>query len=141
MNDPLALLAVIAVTALAAAWWRALDGKAHVKADEIGLEPLRAAGAPTGAWLLLELTAPHCATCLRARRVLDEVVQRSPDVAVHAVDIADAGDIARSQRVLRAPTVLLVDPGGVVRARVAGVPSASDLTRMLEQRGSLPMAS
>ena len=137
MTRAAVLLAVLAAVALAAAWWRARDGRVQVA------PPRRDAGSLAGlvpddaSVLLLELTAPHCAPCATTRRILDEVAAGRPDVAVVAVDVADAADLVTAHRILRAPTTLVVARDGAVLARVSGVPRTGDLEALLD---ALPAA-
>jgi thiol-disulfide isomerase/thioredoxin len=119
------LVAVVAATAAVAAWWRAREGRVRARRPA---PSAAATGPPSGAPLtLLELTAPSCAPCARAKLVLDAVAADRPAVEVRTVDIADALDLARAHRVLRAPTTLLVDGRGQVRAVVGGVPRREEL--------------
>ena len=131
MTSWLALAAVLALTAATALVLRARDGRVRAGAGVLSRAQLAAVGAPAGAELLLELTAPGCAPCVAARRVLDEVAAGRTDVAVRAVDVGDAVDVARAAGVLRAPTTLVVAPDGRVRARIGGVPSAADVRALL----------
>lgn len=79
--------------------------------------------------VLLQVTAPGCATCVAARRVLDEVAAGA-GAAVLAIDAAEVPVLVSQQRILRAPTTLVLD-GVRVRGRVAGVPDAAQLRELV----------
>ena len=130
MNPLLAFVAVLAVVAVITVLLRRADGRLRLASEDVspaeqvdlGLDPLR--------WSLVEFTAPGCAPCVQARTVLDEVAA-TVDADVIAVDVAEHIDAARHHGVLRAPTTLVIAPGGHVRARVTGVPHATDLRKVL----------
>lgn len=134
MTDVLLLAAVVGGAAVLAACWRTRDGRLRDVDEALSVAELALVGADPTRPLLLELTAPGCAPCAVARRVLDDVAAGTP-VAVVAVDVGDVPDLARAHRVLRAPTVLAVAPGGRVRARVSGVPDAGELRAVLRELG------
>jgi glutaredoxin len=130
----LALVAVLALTGLLAVVYRARDGQVRATAERFARAELDALGAPAVPLLALVFTAPSCGPCAAAQRVLAEVTARRAGVAVHAVDVADAPDVARAHHVLRAPTVFVVEASGRVRGRVSGVPDAGALGALLDQR-------
>ena len=68
-----------------------------------------------GAWLVF--TTEYCAVC---PRIVEEIRGARPDDAVHVLDVVDHTALAAVHRVRRAPTVLRVDPDGLVIARLAG---------------------
>ncbi|MEX0659073.1 MAG: thioredoxin family protein [Egibacteraceae bacterium] len=130
----LAILAVIvAATAAAALWWRARDGRVRAVTDRFTEAELAALGAPSGRQLLVEFTAPSCAPCVTARRVLDQTVADRDDVTVRVADVAEQLDLARAHKVLRTPTTFAVAPDGLVLGRIAGVPDPADVTALLDR--------
>ncbi len=131
MTSVAALVTVVAVVGVFSLWYRARQGRVRTGARvALGADRLAELGATPGRQLLLELTAPGCAPCVAAKRVLDEVARGAP-VDVLTVDVADAQDIARANRVLQAPTTLVVGPDGIVNARISGVPDAGELRALL----------
>ncbi|HWB72052.1 MAG TPA: thioredoxin family protein [Egibacteraceae bacterium] len=131
--DLVVLAAVVALTALAALWWRARDGRVRPAHRSFTQAELEAVAAPPGAWTLLEVVVPRCGPCAAARQVLDEVAARRGDVAVRAIGVDEHIELVRAHRVLRAPTVFVIDPAGAVRARAAGVPDPGELGRVLDR--------
>lgn len=134
----IALLVVLAVTAVVAALWRARDGRLRtapvVRGDTTALAADIVAAIPTAARVVLvEFTAPACGPCARARAVLDQVAADRPAVAVAALDVTEWPDLVRAHRVMRAPTTVVVDRRGVVWGRVAGVPDADELASLVDR--------
>jgi thiol-disulfide isomerase/thioredoxin len=133
MSRLAALLTVLAAVVLVAAWWRARDGRlrsTESTGSRFTPDQLARLGIPPGAAALIEFTAPHCAPCAAARRVLERVAEWH-SVAVVPVDVGDALDLARAHHVLRTPTTFVVAADGSVRGRVSGVPNPADLIRLL----------
>lgn len=160
MERALVLLAVVALTAAVTAWWRARDGRVRVLAPA---PTPRAADGPTEdhpwdglpaeaadvvaaigletPFALVEFTAPDCAPCAAAKLVLDEAVAARPAVTVAQLDVAEALDLARAHRVMRAPTTLLVSADGHLLGRVSGVPRRDELEDLLDATADGPRPS
>lgn len=137
MSEPLALLAVLAVVAVAAALLRRREGAVRpVDGSTVDLGRL---GVPPGTAAFVEFTAPGCASCSRAGHVLRHVVADRTDVVLVTVDVGDQPELARAHGVLRAPTTLLVDAVGEVTHRIAGVPDVRTATALLD--GDRPAAA
>lgn len=132
MTQVLILAGVVAATAAFSLWWRVRDGRVRTVVDRFSAADLARVDAPPGHRLLVEFTAPSCAPCVAARRILDEAAAAHTDVAVRAVDIGEHLDLARRHHVLRAPTTFLLEPDGVVIGRIAGVPDRTDLIALLD---------
>ncbi|HUG85898.1 MAG TPA: thioredoxin family protein [Euzebya sp.] len=148
MDRLLVLLAVLAVTGALAAWWRARDGRVvhmlTVVRDEHGFPrdaaDLAAAVAPRTPLVLVEFTAPDCVPCARTKVMLDEAAASRDDLSVVTVDVADALDLARAHRILRAPTTLLITAEGHLLGRVAGIPRLDQLVALLHDDGRVSAA-
>jgi thiol-disulfide isomerase/thioredoxin len=93
--------------------------------DAIGLD---LDGAQAGAVLLGSAT---CSPCEAVKRVLAEVEADREGFRWVYADAGDHLDLARDLRVLRVPTLLVVDATGRVLARSGGVPAAADVHRVL----------
>jgi hypothetical protein len=133
IGDALPLLAVVALVAVASALWRRRSGHVRLTDDRLDGDDwadLGGIGAPGDAPFLLLFTAPGCATCGPARRVLDAVSgqTRAP---VIALDVTEHEHIAHAHRVMRAPTTFVVAAGGRVSARVTGIPHGDELVALL----------
>lgn len=133
MTQLVVLAGVLAATAVLGWWWQARDGKVRDVADRFTDRERVALGAPAGHRLLVEFTAPSCAPCTAARRVLEEVAAGHDDVAIRVVDVGEQLDLARAHGVMRTPTTFVVDADGTVLGRVAGVPETADIVALLEQ--------
>ncbi|MFE9955644.1 TlpA family protein disulfide reductase [Micromonospora sp. NPDC005299] len=131
------VLVLVAVLAAAAAfgWWRRRrDGRLRA-VSPAGDAPHRAAlaalGVRPGTVTLVQFSAPVCAPCRAARRVLEDVAGRLDGVALLEVGVDEHLDRARELDVWRTPTVLLVDGAGRIVRRAAGVPDRADLLAAL----------
>jgi hypothetical protein len=137
----LLVLGLLAVVALAGRWWQRRDGHVHAPADgelitaghldDLGLD-LR--GADAGAVLL---GSPHCSPCEAVKRVLGELTDDRPAFRWVAVDAALHLGLAEAHRVMRVPTLFLVDRRGRILARTSGVPRLDDLRRVLDGEADL----
>lgn len=127
MTAALILAAVLAATAVVALLLR--RGEGHVRATDEEVTPVEQVdlGLHPQRWSLVEFTAPSCHGCVQTRSVLDDVARQVGGIDVVAVDVAQHIDAARHHGVMRAPTTLIVEPGGHVRARVRGVPDPGEL--------------
>lgn len=131
MIEVVILGGVVAATAAFSLWWRARDGAVRTVTDRFADAELAALGAPAGQRLLVEFTAPSCAPCTAARRVLDQVAAAHGDVAVRLADVGEHLDLARTHHVLRTPTTFAVAADGRVLGRVAGIPDPADVAALL----------
>ncbi|MFI2713344.1 TlpA family protein disulfide reductase [Micromonospora sp. NPDC018662] len=134
------LVAVIAA-ATAFGWWRRRhDGRLRAVRDRRpaaagpggtaaagDAATLATLGVRPGAVTLVQFSAPVCAPCRAARRVLDDVAGRLDGVTLLEVGVDEHLDAARALEVWRTPTVLVVDATGRVVRRAAGVPDRDEL--------------
>jgi hypothetical protein len=129
----LIVAAALAAAALLAWWWRRRDGRVVTGGARFSRAQLDALGVPPDRLALVEVTAPHCAPCVTARRVLDRVADGHGAVVV-TVDADD--EIARAHRVLRVPTTFVVAADGAVQGRISGVPAHNDVQALIHQARS-----
>lgn len=94
--------------------------------DALGLD-LRGAGAAA-----VLFGSPTCAPCERVKQVLGELESERDGFRWVYADAAQHLDMTRAHRVMRVPTLLLVEPTGRVLARTSGVPRTDDLRRVLD---------
>lgn len=132
MTQVVILAVVVAATAALSLWWNSRDGQVRAVVDRFTDAELAVLGAQPGQRLLVEFTAPSCAPCTAARRVLDEVAADRDDVVVRVADVGEQLDLARAHGVLRTPTTFGVAADGTVLGRVAGVPAPADVVALLE---------
>lgn len=134
----LGVVALLAVVALVGAWWRRRDGRVTATRDDAArLTPAQLTavgldldGALAGAVLL---GSPTCSPCVTVRRILAEVATARDGFRWVSVDAADHLDLAREHRVLRVPTLFVVDGEGRILARTSGVPGERDLLAVLDR--------
>lgn len=130
MGQVLPLVVVIGLVAVAALWYRRVDGAVRRIDATFGEADLRELGLPRRTSALLLFTAPGCPPCTVAKRVLDDVGGRR-NVQVVVADVTDHPAIASAQHVYRAPTIFVVDRRGHAVSRISGVPRTSELEEVI----------
>lgn len=132
MTKLLVLAVVVAGVAAAGWWWRTRRGRILPADDAFRPGELRQLDVPTHTRAVVEFTAPSCRDCHRARAVVEQAAAAHEDVVVRTVNVAASLELARAHRVLRAPTVFVLEPGGGVAGRIVGVPRADVLADALD---------
>lgn len=146
MNPIVSLLIVLALLAAATVLglaWRTRTGRVHetgstagrvvtiqptdVAAPEGGQPPLFGAGAT-----LLQFSTEFCAPCRTTHTLLAGIADERDDVVHLDIDLTNRPELARRYSVMQTPTTLLLDAGGVVRARIGGAPRGTELRAALE---------
>lgn len=131
------VLVVLAGVTLAGWWWQRRDGRvrhvsdpaAEISARHLADVGLDLDGAAAGAILL---GSPTCAPCVAVERVLAELAASRPGFRWVKVDAADHLGLTGTHRVLRVPTLLVVDGDRRLLARTSGVPTTADLAGVLD---------
>jgi hypothetical protein len=80
---------------------------------------------PDAPWLVVAFTSTTCASCEDA--VAKARVLESADVAVQDVSFQSQQGLHRRYHIDAAPTIIVADTDGVVRASFVGSPTAPDL--------------
>jgi thiol-disulfide isomerase/thioredoxin len=130
-----ALAALVAAAVAVGLWRRRVDGRARAVAQGT---PVTAGDIDQNLGTratLLQFSAPVCAPCTAARRVLTEVVQAVPGVAHVELDVGEHLELTRRYDVLRTPTVLVLDARGRVVGRASGVPTRAQVLEALTFAG------
>lgn len=128
----LALVIVIAVIALATAVYRRRNGVATTTTATFPAGMLRDLGVPHRSAAIVLFTAPGCAPCEPAKRVLGAVAARH-EVPLVVADVTDHHEVASAHHVYRAPTTFVVDDAGRALARISGVPRPDELEHLFPQ--------
>ncbi|MGV8979413.1 MAG: thioredoxin family protein [Cellulomonas sp.] len=124
----LRVVAIVALLVLATGlgtWWNSRNGRFTVRdATQRDTAP-RVAAAELEVALGSELTflqfsSEVCTPCRRAAVVLGQLATERPGLAHVEIDVAEHLDLVRRFDVMRTPTVLLLDAGGVVVGRMSG---------------------
>jgi thiol-disulfide isomerase/thioredoxin len=137
-----AVVALAVVVALAGRLWRARDGRVHASDEhsptgaraatlalaEVGI----AAPLPSGTHAAVLLGSPTCAPCDTVKGLLTDLEGERDDFLWTSVDVDDHIDLVRDLRVMRVPTLLIVDDAGRIVARSSGVPRVQELRRVLD---------
>lgn len=132
MTNLLVLAAVLAGVVAVGWWWRTRRGWVVPTDDVFPPGELRQLDVPADTRAVVEFTAPSCGDCHRARAVVERTASAHEDVVVRTVNVAASLELARAHRVLRAPTVFVLEPGGAVAGRIVGVPRADVLAAALD---------
>jgi thiol-disulfide isomerase/thioredoxin len=144
MTGLVLLLIVLAASTMAGLLWRRLNGRMrpHPPGQATGraAEPVATAEAATAELLaglgvdpaaapvtLVQFSSAFCQPCRATRRVLDQVLGELPSVRHVEVDAESHLDAVRALRILRTPTVLVVDRAGRVVNRASGQPRTADV--------------
>lgn len=138
------LLAVLIGITLVAAfgwWWQqrnnrvlpvdagAVDDAPQLRADQLAAVGLDLRGAESAALLL---GSPTCAPCDTVKAILRELESERSGFRWVYADAADHLDLAQEHRVMRVPTLFVIEPTGRILARTSGVPRPAQLRDVLD---------
>lgn len=125
-----ALVALLVVTVALAVGWRATQGRARTTSQVADAghdggadwaDVLASAGTTLGERAtFLQLSAEVCSSCRSTARTLGDLAAATPGVVHVEIDVDDRPDLVRATRMLRTPTVLVLDPDGAEAARASG---------------------
>lgn len=129
----LVVVAIVAAAGLAGRWWNARDGRLARADGGFDREQLRRVGLDhhDAEAVALLLGSPTCAPCVTVRRILTEVESERPSFRWSYADAADHLDLVEQHRVMRVPTLFVLDRSGRVLVRTSGVPAKDDLLAAL----------
>ncbi|MFG2602221.1 TlpA family protein disulfide reductase [Streptomyces sp. NPDC048514] len=80
---------------------------------------------------LVQFSSAFCAPCRATRRILGEIAAMVPGVTHVEIDAEARLDLVRELRVLRTPTVLVLDAEGREVRRATGQPRKADVIAAL----------
>lgn len=135
----LVVAGILAAAALVGRWWNARDGRLARADGGFDTDQLRRVGLDRddAEAVALLLGSPTCAPCVTVRRILTEVAAERPAFHWAYADAADHLDLVEQHRVMRVPTLFVLDPSGRVLVRTSGVPVKDDLLAALAGGGAL----
>ena len=84
---------------------------------------------------LVQFSSAFCAPCRATRQVLRDVAAKERGVAYVEIDAESHLNLVRRLRVLRTPTVLVLDRAGQISTRASGQPRRHDVLAALGQVG------
>jgi len=132
-----ALLAAVALPAGAAAIglvWKARTGRVRAATDDLATRDLGLPGDALGASAtLVQFSTEYCSRCPATARQLASIAGDYPGVRHVEVDLTHRPEVADRFHVLQTPTTLILDGGGALTARIAGVPRAHDVRDRLDE--------
>ena len=139
----IALAAVLAVASVLGLTLRRRAGRFRAAAPSSAQARLAAPPGPdvlTGADLgeplgrratLVQFSTAFCAPCRPTRQILAQVAGMVDGVTHVDLDAAARLDLVRRLRINSTPTVLVLDPGGAIVKRAAGLPRKADVIAAL----------
>jgi hypothetical protein len=123
---------LVAIVVVGGRWWRDRDGHLAPSAELLDPAALERLGVSGPGLVGVLLTSASCSSCEAAKGVLTAVARDRPTFDWLAADVSEHLDVVAALRVLRAPTLLVLGPGGTVLARTSGVPRADELLRVID---------
>ena len=137
--QPVVLGALVALTVVVGLVWRRRQGRVRVGAAGRATTQaswhadLAALGAEPGARAtFVQFSAAVCAPCRATARALGELVATRPGVVHLEVDVEDHLDLVLRARVLRTPTVVVLDAAGAEAARASGAMTSAQARAALD---------
>jgi len=132
-----ALIVLLLVTALLGLVWRSRQGRLrpHAVSDATADWAPRLSDlgvGPGSRATFVQFSAPVCTPCRATSRVLSALAAGEPGVVHTEIDVEEHPDLARESRVLRAPTVLVLDATGAEVVRASGAMTPAQARRALE---------
>lgn len=124
-----AILVVVLLVLASSAWWVRARRSGRVRSAGASAPPvdadllgaLEAVGGRLGARAtFVQLSSEVCTPCRRTSAILTRLVAETPGVSHVELDAAQHPDLVRALRVLRTPTVLVLDRDGRERGRSSG---------------------
>ena len=98
-------------------------------------------GEPLGSdATFVQFSSAVCAPCRATHRVLSGITAHDDGLAHVEIDAETRLDLVKEFGISRTPTVLLLDPDGVVRHRIVGAPRKPDVVLALQEVASRPAA-
>jgi len=130
------LVAVLAVTVVAAWWLRTRDGAVRTGGDA-GMSPApvfeRLGVRPADADLtVVQFSTAFCAPCRATKARLQQLQATRPGLAVVHVDAESHLDEVRELDVRRTPTLFYLDREGRLIGRSSGAPRPDELTSLVD---------
>ena len=134
MEGLLAVCAALVLATAVALWLRRAPRRLTSPASaptEVVLGPADL-GSPLGERAtLVAFSSAFCQPCRATRQVLEQVSSQVPGVSHVEIDAESHLDLVRRLKVLRTPTVLVLDGSGRVVRRATGAPRKPDVVAAL----------
>lgn len=125
------VIALAVAVALGLLWrWRGGSVRA-VARDDVRLTPDDLGISLGSRATLVQFSSAFCAPCRATRRVLADVATTVEGVAHVEIDAESHLDLVRRLKVLRTPTVFVLDGGGHLVKRASGQPRKADVIAAL----------
>ncbi len=135
------LLGLVAVATALGLLWRARTGRVRqvdsgatvFSIADLTADELTADAAAGSAATLLQFSTEVCAPCSTTRVLLAAIADERTGVSHVDIDVTARPDLAARFNLLQSPTTFILDPGGVVRARIGGAPRRAEVLAELDR--------
>jgi thiol-disulfide isomerase/thioredoxin len=140
MTGPVLLLAALVATVLIAIALRWKNGRFSTPpVDERERLSASQIGAPLGERAtLVQFSSAFCAPCRATRVLLTDIAAKVPGVVTVEIDAEEHLQLVRDLDIMRTPTVLVLDPSGVVTTRASGLPRRDQVLAALDRAVESP---
>lgn len=136
MTGLIVLAVALAATAVVAVLMRRTNGRFSTTSTRD--DRPRLSGDRIGARLgesatLVQFSTEFCSPCRATRVLLTDIAATEPGVVTVELDAEQHLDLVRELDVRRTPTVLVLDPAGVVTTRSSGLPRRDQVLAALRE--------
>ena len=122
------VVALVAVATAIGLVGRARSGRTRaMQGETVDVASLGTASALGDRVTFVQFSTAFCAPCKPTARLLEEVAEAVPGAAHIEVRVDEQPHLADRFGVLQAPTTLVLDRRGAIRARVVGIPRREQL--------------
>ncbi len=141
MSPSVTLAGLVLLTVLLGLVWRSRQGAVRDPGPTAGavdwLARLRESGVEPGPrGTFVQLSAAVCAPCRATARVLAAAADAAPGVVHTELDVEAHPGLVRAARVLRTPTVVMIDGDGTEVARSSGAMTPAQAQAALAALGA-----
>lgn len=140
MSPSVALVGLVLVTVLVGLVWRSREGSVRAPSPTAAVDwlaRLRESGVEPGSrGTFVQLSAEVCAACRATARVLAATADAAPGVVHAELDVEAHPGLVRAAKVLRTPTVVMIDGSGTEVARSSGAMNPAQAQAALAALGT-----
>lgn len=141
MTGTIIVAAVLGVATVFGVYRQRTDGRVRVVAPTPAaaqtsepVSPFAALGPMGEHATIVQFSAPVCAPCRAAKVIASEIASAVPGVTHLEVQAEEHLDLVQQFKIMRTPTILVLDGQGRLSARISGVPRRDELLIALDDR-------